>query len=132
MEAKKILHKHLKFGNPHSPQDFISDCKRWVFFDHVIGAMEEYAQQENQPSEQISVEQRVSQRCEGMRRHGGVFSLGPVTWRQCADNAVVILKVKQKGEKAKEIPSCLQCWKEAQDPRWDIKILNAKPLATSR
>ncbi len=51
-------------------------------------------------------------RCEGWRRYGGAFTLGPTTWEQCPNEAVVILEVAQRGVTAK-LPSCLVCWKEA-------------------
>ena len=67
--------------------------------------------------------------CEGMRRHGGgAFSLGPPIWEKCKNKAVVILKIKQKDEKATNMSACMQCWNEAQDPQWGIKILKAEPI----
>ena len=64
-------------------------------------------------------------RCEGYRRCGGAFTLGPVRWEQCKNTAITILKVKQ--EKIETIPSCLECWGEARTN--GIKILSAEPLA---
>lgn len=63
-------------------------------------------------------------RCEGWRRHGGVFTLGPVRWTQCEKDAVVILRVKQ--EKISKQPACLGCWNEGVER--GIKILSAKPI----
>ena len=63
-------------------------------------------------------------RCEGWRRYGGAFTLGPVKWEQCKNEAVVILTVKQ--EEIEDLPACLDCWNEAIDRR--IKIISSKPI----
>ena len=73
-----------------------------------------------------------SMHCEGYRRRGGAFSLGPMTWEQCPNNAVVILTLKQKGEPKGEMPACAKCWEEARDPRWGIKIISAKPILEAK
>lgn len=57
-------------------------------------------------------------RCEGMRRRGNAFTLGPVRWRQCENDAVVILKVRQ--EVIAEFPACLVCWNEAVERQMEI------------
>jgi hypothetical protein len=49
--------------------------------------------------------------CEGYRRTGGAFTIGPVKWEQCPEDAVVILTVEQEG-KTQDFPACLKCWKE--------------------
>jgi hypothetical protein len=67
----------------------------------------------------------VSTQCEGWRRYGGAFSLGPTKWKQCTENAIVMLTVKQ--EKEEELPACNMCWKEAIEK--EIKILKVIPLA---
>lgn len=77
------------------------------------------------------VKRLVGQRCEGMRRYGGAFSLGPVTWTQCENDATVLLRLKQKDGPVEEMPACMDCWKEAQDPQWNIKILSAKPISNA-
>jgi hypothetical protein len=66
-------------------------------------------------------------RCEGWRRNGGVFTFGPVTWSQCKSKATVKLTITQDG-KTKTFPACTECWKEAQQPQWKIKIKKAVPL----
>lgn len=69
-------------------------------------------------------------RCEGWTRTGGVFSLGPPTWSQCPNDAVVLLEVEQNdGGKVSTTkqPACMNCWKEAQS--WPIKILSATPIS---
>jgi hypothetical protein len=50
-------------------------------------------------------------RCEGWRRRGGAFTLGPVSWEQCKADAVALLTVKQDGE-VSTLPGCFQCWDE--------------------
>ena len=64
-------------------------------------------------------------RCEGWRRRGGVFTLGPVKWSQCENDAIVALRVKQETEQ--ELPSCMKCWREAVER--GIDILKSHPLA---
>lgn len=65
-------------------------------------------------------------RCEGWRRFGGAFTLGPVRWEQCKNDAIVSIKVKQDdGEGI--FPACKTCWKEAIANK-DIKIIEVVPL----
>lgn len=63
--------------------------------------------------------------CEGMRRYGGAFTLGPVRWVPCENPATVTLRVVQDG-KAETLPACQTCWEEAIDN--GIKITDAKPI----
>ena len=65
-------------------------------------------------------------RCEGWRRRGGAFTLGPVTWAQCDNDAVVMITAKQKGEDVKTFPACMECWNEAL--QFKIEILEVVPL----
>lgn len=64
-------------------------------------------------------------RCEGWRRYGGAFTLGPVTWQQCKENATVMLKCEQDG-KVQTLPGCAACWSEALEK--GIKVLQATPI----
>lgn len=64
-------------------------------------------------------------RCEGWRRTGGAFSLGPPTWSQCDNNATVMLDIEQ--EDRQQMPACNMCWSEAKEV--GLKIHNADPLA---
>jgi hypothetical protein len=66
-------------------------------------------------------------RCEGFRRHGGAFSLGPVTWEQCCETATVLLTVTQDGE-TQTLPACPTCWEEARNTK-GITVTDAKPIA---
>lgn len=66
-------------------------------------------------------------RCEGWRRYGGVFTLGPVTWKQCDNEATVILEVVQDG-KTELLPGCAICWQEAIDA--GIQINSTRPALT--
>jgi len=72
----------------------------------------------------------MSTRCEGYRRYGGVFSLGPVTWAQCSEEAVVMITVTQDGE-TKSFPACFTCWHEALETGIKVSdvrlIVEAKP-----
>lgn len=67
----------------------------------------------------------MSIRCEGYRRHGGVFSLGPVTWSQCTGASVVMLTIRKEGE-AVTLPACQRCWDECIEGR--IRIIKARPI----
>jgi len=51
-------------------------------------------------------------RCEGYRRKGGAFTLGPVQWVQCENEAVVMIECKQDGE-IETFPACQKCFDEA-------------------
>lgn len=63
-------------------------------------------------------------RCEGYRRYGGAFTLGPVRWVQCKNTAVVMLTVIQEEEA--QFPACNICWKECIDK--GIQIAKVTPL----
>lgn len=67
-------------------------------------------------------------RCEGWTRKGGVFTLGPVTWSQCENEAVVMLEVEQ--EKIEKQPACIDCWKKGI--KEGIKILSVEPLIKNK
>jgi len=67
-------------------------------------------------------------RCEGWRRHGGIFTLGPVEWEQCSSEAVMLLTVVQAGKITEDLPSCEACRQECQDR--GIDILSTKPIDT--
>ena len=73
-----------------------------------------------------TVKQIVSERCEGWRRHGGVWTFGPVKWEQCTNEAEVMLTVKQEGKK-ETLPACKTCWQEAIDNE-GIEIISAAPI----
>lgn len=67
-------------------------------------------------------------RCEGHRRYGGAFTLGPVKWEQCRNTATVLLTVEQNGQILKDSPACAECWEEGR--RAGIKQIDAKPIPT--
>jgi len=52
------------------------------------------------------------------------MTLGPRTWCQCENKAIVTLEVEQ--EKIEKQPSCMDCWKKAI--KKGIKILSVKPI----
>lgn len=68
----------------------------------------------------------MATRCEGWRRYGGAFTFGPVVWKQCEDEATVMLKLRQEMEEVKDFPSCHTCWQEAVAKK--IEILKAEPI----
>lgn len=63
-------------------------------------------------------------RCEGWTRKGGAFTLGPVTWSQCENEAIVMLEAEQ--EKIEKQPACMDCWKKGKEE--GIKILSVEPI----
>jgi len=65
-------------------------------------------------------------RCEGYRRYGGAFTLGPVRWEQCHNTATVLLTIEQNGEILKDSPACAECWEEGR--KAGIKQIEAKPI----
>jgi hypothetical protein len=68
-------------------------------------------------------------RCEGYRRYGGAWTLGPVKWQQCTATATVMLTIKQDGKKQK-LPACPKCWQEARG--WKgIIVLDAEPIVAA-
>lgn len=69
-------------------------------------------------------------RCEGYRRRGGAFTFGPVTWKQCEEEAVVNITVEQTEDGRvfkKTYPACMTCWNEAIEDR-NINVLKATPI----
>jgi hypothetical protein len=67
----------------------------------------------------------MAKRCEGYRRRGGAFTLGPVVWEQCGNDAKVELIIVQDGKKS-VVPSCTFCWNEAMSND-KIQVKSAKP-----
>lgn len=68
-------------------------------------------------------------RCEGYRRSGDAFNLGPVRWEQCGNDAAVSLTVLLKPEQdgtEHNFPVCQECWQEAIQN--EIPIHQVKPI----
>lgn len=66
--------------------------------------------------------------CDAWRRRGGAFTLGPVQWEQCKNDAVVLLTVRNPdGSVVTDSPACMECWKEGQETE-GMKQLAAKPI----
>jgi len=63
--------------------------------------------------------------CEGFRRYGGAFTLGPVKWEQCKEEAEFTITVEQDG-KPQTLPCCKTCWQEAITA--GIRVLKIEPL----
>jgi len=59
-------------------------------------------------------------KCEGWTRYGGAFTLGFPEWRQCENDAVVMISGTQSkcdGTSKKEkfnMPACMDCWIKAE------------------
>lgn len=64
--------------------------------------------------------------CEGHRRRGGAFTLGPVQWEQCPNDAVALVTVKQDGTTLKDSPACQVCIDEGK--AGGVKYLKMKPI----
>lgn len=68
----------------------------------------------------------ILMRCEGWRKHGGAFALGPIEWLQCENEAIVRLTVTQEG-KTEDLPACNVCWHETIEN--EIPISTVVPLS---
>ena len=67
-------------------------------------------------------------RCEGYRRIGGAFTLGPPKWEQCKADATVKLTLVQDSQQ-QVMPACHTCWNEAiQGDK--IRVLEVKPIVS--
>lgn len=71
------------------------------------------------------MDEQKKPQCEGWRRSGGAFTLGPVQWKRCENDAIVNLTVEQDG-KIQTIPACMQCWGEGLERGIDVK--SATPI----
>lgn len=65
------------------------------------------------------------QQCQGWRRTGGAFSLGPVSWKQCKETPTVLLMVRQNG-KTEKMAACATCWQECIENQ--LEIMSAIPI----
>lgn len=72
----------------------------------------------------------MSEKCEGYRRYGGAFTMGPVQWVPCTETATVIIRVRQKNKDIDELPACLTCWGEAMEND-GMEVLSARPISSS-
>ena len=68
----------------------------------------------------------MNKKCEGYRRHGGAFTLGPVTWTQCKENGIVLLTFKGIEGEVQTLPACNQCWNEFLESGG--KVIKVKPI----
>lgn len=64
--------------------------------------------------------------CDGRRRYGGAFTLGPPRWEQCTNAATVLLTLEQDGETLTDSPACATCWAESRQT--GLKQIDAKPI----
>lgn len=64
-------------------------------------------------------------KCDGWRRYGGAFSMGPPEWKQCTNEATVELTIVQDDKKS-EMAACNLCWEEARNTP-SIIIESARP-----
>ena len=69
----------------------------------------------------------MAKQCEGWTRKGGVFTLGPVTWSQCQNDATVMIEFEQEDEGIKTLPGCVECWQKCIDSE-KIEIISVIPI----
>ena len=74
----------------------------------------------------MKTESCKNKQCDGWRRYGGAFTLGPPKWEQCTNEATVELEIVQDGKKS-EMAACNLCWEEACNTP-SITIKSALPL----
>jgi hypothetical protein len=58
-------------------------------------------------------------RCEGYRRYGGAFTLGPVKWEQCKEEATVLITFSNNAG-THVLPGCAKCWAECIENKLNI------------
>ncbi len=63
-------------------------------------------------------------RCEGWSRNGA-FTLGPLNWEQCKNEATNLITVKQK-EGISTQPACDSCLEETKN--WPIEVLSIEKI----
>lgn len=66
-------------------------------------------------------------RCEGYVRKGGAFTLGPVTWHQCTNEAIVSITFNQNQEGKTTLPACAECWERCREAP-NIEIFDVQPI----
>ena len=65
-------------------------------------------------------------RCEGYTKPG-IFQFAPQIWKQCENDATVMIKFKQGNEDVMTLPGCNKCWQRCINNR-DIEILSVEPI----
>ena len=66
-------------------------------------------------------------RCDGRIKRGSIFTFGITEWKQCTNDAIVIIKCVQGDEREVTLPSCRECWQRGIDTT-RIKILEVSPI----
>lgn len=70
-------------------------------------------------------------RCEGWILPGSFMTLGPRTWKQCKNKAIVMIEFKQDDEKIKILPGCSECWQKCIDAK-NIEIISVEPIKSNK
>lgn len=74
------------------------------------------------------MKKKIKKQCEGWRRYGGAFTMGPVTWEQCKEKATVMVEGKNHDETLyKTLPMCDTCLREAQTTT-GVKVRKITPI----
>src|ERR1700749_4394239 len=89
------------------------------------------AMSEQTPMEGLIKEdsKRIPNRCEGWRRRGGVFTLGPVVWEQCDQRGLVRITFIDNG-KNRTLPACARCWNECIET--GLEIIKTVPITKTK
>lgn len=61
-------------------------------------------------------------RCEGSYTVGNAFSLGPVAWKQCPNDAYHMIEIKYHGEEKQTLPACRTCFTKCIQDKLEGKI----------
>ena len=69
-------------------------------------------------------------RCEGYVKPG-IFQFAPQIWKQCNNEATVMIKFKQGNEEINTFPGCNGCWQRCIDSK-NIEILSVEPIKDNK
>jgi hypothetical protein len=64
-------------------------------------------------------------RCEGYRKYGSFMTLGPRKWKQCENEAIVMIRFEDRKEE-QTLPACAACWQDCIDTK--LHILEVTPI----
>ena len=65
--------------------------------------------------------------CKGWIRTGGAFTFGRPEWKQCKNEAIVMIEFKYPDEKIETLPGCSECWRKCIDQE-NLNIISVRPI----
>jgi hypothetical protein len=69
--------------------------------------------------------------CQGFRRYGGAFTLGPVRWEQCKEAPIVLITlISGTTGKPTTMPACNTCWLECINQK--VELIKVEPYKSTR